>query len=162
AAPAPVGSWAVAIGSAAVGIILPRLLRFGPARLCLAALQALFAAVVLFPRIPLDFSFLLAYATPWIWLSLVGVRDRGFVFARTLHDAPDTFVATDGFYSLYFWTDKEPPSPILITHSMSLYDTERQAALTDAVLSRPRLLLILNPTIPELRDELAAPFYQNL
>jgi hypothetical protein len=23
--------------------------------------------------------------------------------------APDTFVCTDGFYSMYFWTAKDPP-----------------------------------------------------
>ncbi len=30
------------------------------------------------------------------------------------------------------------------------------------MLSRPGVLLVVNPTIPELRDELATPFYQNL
>ncbi|HLY38574.1 MAG TPA: hypothetical protein VKU61_11095 [Candidatus Binatia bacterium] len=276
--PPPIGSWSVAVVAAALGVALPRMLRYPPARVCLWVLKAAFALVVLFPRIPFDFTFLLDYAAPWLWVTLVRVEDgdrtragfpctvavtcavllmlwaypvpgsqlalsglllpvaaaiaaadvvavaraffprmlgrpavgaaallavlflvgretislRNFAtdyynrsvplelpgathvrldpvrvawlttLARTLRDAPDTFLATDGFYSMYFWTGKEPPSPILITHVMDIYTAQQQDALAAALLSRPEALLVMNPTLSEFRGEYRKPFYQGL
>ncbi len=275
--PVPIGIWSIALASAVLGLALPSLLSYRPARVCLFLLKAAFGILVLVPRIPIQSVLLLDHAMPWVWLSLLPLHEEGggvdfprkflatnavllsmwgypvpgsqlafstlllaisaaiaagdaaiaarAVFprvlgrptvrasalvavlllvgrqtlrlenlatesydtsiplalpgatrlrldprvvtlfthlARALREAPDTFVCTDGFYSMYFWTDKEPPSPILIAHPMDIYAPEQLDALTEALLSRPDARLVLNQGLPEFRSQYAKPFYQNL
>jgi hypothetical protein len=78
--------------------------------------------------------------------------------AQELRSAPDTFLCTDGFYSMYFWTDKEPPTRMLIGHTIDVYSARQQESITAEVLSRPELLLLVSPSNPQFDK----PFYQNL
>jgi hypothetical protein len=78
--------------------------------------------------------------------------------ARELRAAPDTFLCTDGFYSMYFWAGKEPPTRILIGHAIDLYTPQQTGAIAEALLSRPQALLVLSPNLPQFEK----PFYQNL
>jgi hypothetical protein len=78
--------------------------------------------------------------------------------ARDLRAAPDTFLCTDGFYSMYFWTAKDPPTRILIGHTIDLYTPQQMDAVAEALLARPQALLLLSPSFPQLQK----PFYRNL
>ena len=78
--------------------------------------------------------------------------------ARELRAAPDTFLCTDGFYSMYFWTAKDPPTRILIGHTIDLYTPQQTDAVAEALLARPQALLLLSPSFPQLQK----PFYRNL
>jgi hypothetical protein len=75
-----------------------------------------------------------------------------------LRSAPGTFLCTDGFYSMYFWTDREPPTRILLGHTIDLYTAKQTDAIREALLSRPSALLVLSPSFPQFQK----PFYQNL
>ena len=271
--PLPIGVWSTAgaLASAAVGIVLTSGLPDRQANVCLLVLKAGFAVLVLMPGSRL---FLLQFATPWVWLALVPLRDqrrasadlprtlavttpllltlwaypipgtqvslsafllavpaaiaggdflawaRSFAprildrpvvkaagllavlllvgseaarlmslaverhaagspldlpgasrlrlppgrmavlsaLARELRASPDTFLCTDGFYSMYFWTAKEPPTRILIGHTIDLYTPQQTDAIADALLARPQALLLLSPRFPQLEK----PFYRDL
>lgn len=271
--PVPIGVWSTAgaLASAAVGFLLTSRLPDRPANVCLLALKAAFAVLALLPG---SLLFLLEFATPWVWLALVPLRDerpasadfpRALVvtttllltlwaypipgtqillstfllavpaaiaggdflawarssaprfldrpvlkaagllavlllvgsqaarlmssaterhaaqtpldlpgttrlrlparraavltaLARELRAAPDTFLCTDGFYSMYFWTAKEPPTRILIGHTIALYTPQQTDAIAEALLARPQALLLLSPRFPQLEK----PFYRNL
>ena len=77
---------------------------------------------------------------------------------RELRDAPDTFLCTDGCYSLYFWTGKEPPTRTLLTHTIDLFSPRQQDAIAEALLSRPQARLVLSPSFPQFQKS----FYQKL
>jgi hypothetical protein len=271
--PLPIGVWSTAgaLASAAVGLVLTTRLPDRLANVCLLVLKAGFAVLVLLPSGPL---FLLEFATPWVWLALVPLRDerrapadfprtlavtttlvltlwaypipgtqislstfllavpaaiaggdvlewaRSFAprfldrpivkaaallavlllvggqvarlmsfateshaagspldlpgatrlrlpprraavliaLARQLRAAPDTFLCTDGFYSMYFWTAKDPPTRILIGHTIDLYTPRQTDAVAEALLARPQALLLLSPSFPQFQK----PFYRNL
>ena len=53
---------------------------------------------------------------------------------QTLREGADTFLCVPGFSSLYFWTDKEPPTLDVIGHEMRFYSDARQAAMVHALL----------------------------
>ncbi len=54
----------------------------------------------------------------------------------------DTFLCPTGFHSLYLWTDKEPPSRIVLGHVLSLFTQSEQQALLDSIEAAPHPLIV--------------------
>ena len=54
----------------------------------------------------------------------------------------DTFLCPIGFHSLYLWTDKEPPSRIILGHVLSLFTQAEQQALLDSIEAAPHSLIV--------------------
>lgn len=68
---------------------------------------------------------------------------RGLVYA--INESCDNFVSMPGFSSLYFWTQKEPPTKLNATAWMSLLDASQQRAVVDKIDKIPRLCAVYEP-----------------
>jgi hypothetical protein len=62
-----------------------------------------------------------------------------------LNDKCDSFVTMPGFYSLYFWTRKDPPTALNATAWMSLLSDSQQAAIVEKIRPVPRLCAVYHP-----------------
>jgi hypothetical protein len=62
-----------------------------------------------------------------------------------LADCPDTFLCTKGLNSLYFWTGRKPPSPIVIGNNLDIYTPEQQRTVIESLASRPRICIVTHP-----------------
>ena len=87
--PLPIGVWSTAgaLASAAIGLVLTSRLPDRLANVCLLVLKPGFAVLVLLPS---SLLFLLEFATPWVWLALVPLRDEH----RASADFPRTLAVT--------------------------------------------------------------------
>ena len=63
----------------------------------------------------------------------------------TIRASADTFVCSDGFNSLYFWSQTRPACTVTIGHSWQLFDATQQNLLLSANQAVPRLIFIEQP-----------------
>jgi hypothetical protein len=72
--------------------------------------------------------------------------------------ASDTFICTDGFNSLYFWTGKYPPTDIVLSHSISWLDDAQQRSLIRELAKHPRACVVVQQ--PFLNPDTYRYFFQ--
>jgi len=65
--------------------------------------------------------------------------------ASNLRADADTFVCTTGFNSLYFWTEKPPPTSIVLGNSIAILSEEQQKNIAAALSEWPQACAIIHP-----------------
>ena len=67
--------------------------------------------------------------------------------ALNLHDYADTFIGMPALNSLYFWSEKEPPTALNPNSWMLLLDDAQQQRVVDALAAHPRACVVSVPRL---------------
>jgi hypothetical protein len=66
---------------------------------------------------------------------------------EVLGESPGTFFTLPGTYSLYFWTDREPPTAMSLTNWMYILDDRQQERIVSELAAHPETQVVVSPRL---------------